>query len=214
MNKPVDMGVKIAYVHIVNTKSEDNEDYRSFLVLDEISKNNEVTQRDLSKKLGMAVGLVNSYIKNLANKGYITVSAIPKRRYLYYLTPKGFVEKTRLTYHHLQNFTNLYRVARKDFSSLFHYLTDTGVKSIAFCGLDEVAEIAYLSLSEVDIKLAAVFDNERVGDNFFGRKVKPIKEALEFEVERIVITSFTSGEFVVKELVDCGVSKDKLIVLI
>ncbi|MBI5809657.1 MAG: winged helix-turn-helix transcriptional regulator [Deltaproteobacteria bacterium] len=100
-----------AIVHFVNNKDEHANGYRSLLLLDEISRNHETTQRDLSKKLGVALGLVNSYIKNLASKGYITVSTIPKQRYKYYLTPSGFVEKTRLTYQHLQNFTNLYRVA-------------------------------------------------------------------------------------------------------
>jgi predicted transcriptional regulator len=81
-----------------------SDDYRSFLLLDEISKNNEITQRDLSERLGIALGLINSYIKNLASKGYITISQIPRKRYKYYLTPQGFIEKTRLTYHHLQGF--------------------------------------------------------------------------------------------------------------
>ena len=195
----------------MNNKSGNYEDYRSLLVLDELSKNNEITQRDLSKKLGIAVGLINSYIKNLANKGYITVSAIPKRRYLYYLTPRGFAEKTRLTYHHLHNFTSLYRVARRDFSILFHHLEEAGVKRVWFCGIDEVAEIAYLSLNEVDIKLTGVFDDARVGDDFFGHKIMSVNDTLEFNAEFIVITSFTGGEFAIKDLIDKGVSKDKLI---
>jgi hypothetical protein len=51
-------------------------------------------------------------MKNLIRKGYITVKSIPPRRYAYYLTPKGFSEKTRLTYHLLQDYTRIYREAR------------------------------------------------------------------------------------------------------
>jgi DNA-binding MarR family transcriptional regulator len=211
MNKVVDMGVKIAYVHSMNNKSGDQEDYRSLLVLDEISKNDEITQRDLSKKLGIALGLVNSYLKNLVKKGHVTVSTIPRKRYKYYLTPKGFSEKTRLTYHHLQNFTSLYRVARKDFSSLFHHLADSGVKSVAFCGVDEVAEIAFLSLNEVDIQLTGVFDNERVGFDFFGHGIKALNEIMGLVAARIVITSFAGGERVIEELINNGVSEESLI---
>src|SRR3972149_6247037 len=127
----------------MNNKNHQADDYRSFLLLDEISKNDEITQRDLSKRLGIALGLINSYIKNLASKGYITVATIPKKRYKYYLTPQGFIEKTRMTYHHLQNFTNLYKVARQDFQRLFHNLHKDNAKKVVFCGSDEVAEIAY-----------------------------------------------------------------------
>lgn len=195
-----------------NKSAPHDSDYRSLLILDEISKNKELTQLELSKRLGIAVGLVNSYIKNLVSKGYITVSTIPRRRYLYYLTPRGFVEQTRLTYHHLQNFTNLYRVARKDFNKLFHTLKyNSMLNKIAFCGIDEVAEIAYLSLNEVDIKLVGVLDNKRVGGNFFGHKIKPINEVLGLEAQRIVITSFSGGEKVIEELLDQGVGEDRVI---
>jgi len=51
-----------------NHTAQSPDDYRSFLLLDEISRNNEITQRDLSKRLGIALGLINSYIKNLASK--------------------------------------------------------------------------------------------------------------------------------------------------
>ena len=170
------------------------EEYRSLLVLDEISKNGNVTQRDLSKNLGIALGLVNSYIKNLVSKGYVTVSAIPSKRYKYYLTPTGFTEKTRLTYEHLRNFTNLYRVARRDFGVLFRDMESSGIKKIAFCGVDEIAEIAYLSLKEVTLELASIADDEKEGTKFFGQSVVSIKELKKHCPEIIVITSHRAEE--------------------
>ncbi len=163
-------------------------------MLDEISKNGNVTQRDLSKNLGIALGLVNSYIKNLVSKGYVTVSAIPSKRYKYYLTPTGFTEKTRLTYEHLRNFTNLYRVARRDFGVLFRDMESSGIKKIAFCGVDEIAEIAYLSLKEVTLELASIADDEKEGTKFFGQSVVSIKELKKHCPEIIVITSHRAEE--------------------
>src|SRR5512135_2723290 len=86
--------------------------YRSLQILGELSGNDALTQRDLSKRLGIALGLVNSYIRNLAKKGYITIKAIPPKRYAYYLTPKGLAEKTRLTYDLLHDYTRIYREAK------------------------------------------------------------------------------------------------------
>ncbi|MEW6214256.1 MAG: winged helix-turn-helix transcriptional regulator [Nitrospirota bacterium] len=192
-------------------KSENQDTYKSLLLLDEISKGRSVSQRDLSKRLNIALGLVNSYIKNLVSKGYITVKAIPPKRYAYYLTPKGFAEKTRLTYHHLQNFTNLYREARRDFKRLFKELREDGIKKVVFAGVDEVAEIAYLSLKEADLKLTGVLDSDKKGSNFFGLRVKAFDEIRDIDFERVIITHFMKTELYYNELLKRGVAKEKVV---
>ena len=72
---------------------QDKDPYRSLQILRELSRGHSLTQRDLSKHLGLALGLVNSYLRNLIAKGCVTVKAIPPKRYTYYLTPKGLAEK-------------------------------------------------------------------------------------------------------------------------
>ena len=72
--------VQIMNVQNLNDEKQGNQDtYKSLLLLDEISKGEALSQRDLSKKLNIALGLVNSYIKNLVSKGYITIKAIPAK---------------------------------------------------------------------------------------------------------------------------------------
>ncbi len=194
----------------MNNKNEQSDDYRSLLLLDEISKGTELTQRDLSRKLNVALGLVNSYVKNLVSKGYITVSTIPRKRYKYYLTPSGFAEKTRLTYQHLQNFTNLYRVARRDFSLLFNKIEKSDLKEVVFCGVDEVAEIAFLSLKETDLKLTGVVDGAKKGTDFFGHTVLPLEEINNIGYGIIVVTSFQGGEALKARLIELGVAEAKI----
>lgn len=195
----------------MNNKDEQLDDYRSLQLLDEISKNNELTQRDLSRKLGVALGLINSYLKNLVSKGYITVSTIPRKRYTYYLTPHGFAEKTRLTYQHLQNFTSLYRVARRDFRNLFERLRSQAPKArIAFCGIDEVTEIAYLSLKEAGLELFAIFDHEQAKKDFFGHEVLGFDDIKRLEPDMIVITSFKADDEIKGTLLAAGVGEEKI----
>ncbi|MBW4054015.1 MAG: winged helix-turn-helix transcriptional regulator [Proteobacteria bacterium] len=141
---------------------------RSLQLLSEISGEEPLSQRELSRRLGIAVGLVNSYLKNLVSKGFVRVKNFPSNRYAYLLTPQGIAEKSRLAYQHLSYFTSLYTVARQDYLDLFRRLENTGVREVVFCGVDEVAEVAYLSLQETGLKLVAVIDDERCGDIFFG----------------------------------------------
>ncbi|HBG46731.1 MAG TPA: transcriptional regulator [Deltaproteobacteria bacterium] len=194
----------------MNNKNEQTDDYRSLQLLDEISRNHELTQRDLSHKLGVALGLINSYLKNLTQKGYITISTIPRKRYTYYLTPHGFAEKTRLTYQHLQNFTSLYRVARRDFHDLFDELRGSDVKRVAFCGVDEVTEIAYLSLKEAELELAGIVDGSPSKAKFFGHDVLKIDDIMTLDFDVVVITNFNDDQGLKARLFEAGVEEKRV----
>lgn len=176
------------------------EQHRSLQILTELSGNDSLTQRDLSSRLGIALGLVNSYIKNLLAKGHITVKSIPPRRYAYYLTPKGFTEKTRLTYDLLHDYTRIYREARSNLKLLFAELRSDGVKKVVFAGADEVAEIAFLTLQETDLELSGVVDGERAGKKFFGRRILPVEKVGELQYDCIVVASYLKRDTLYKEL--------------
>ena len=190
-------------------QGEHNHSYRSLLLLDEISKRESLSQRDLSRKLNIALGLVNTYLKNMVSKGYVKIKAIPSRRYAYYLTPKGFTEKTLLTYRLLQEYTGLYREARKDFQKLFRELKATGVRRVAFAGTGEIAEIAYLSLQEVDLELIGVYSEGETG-KFFKKEVKPISRIAAADFDCVVVVTYTDGDAVHQTLLECGVPAEKI----
>lgn len=190
-----------------NDRPLDPEQHKTLQILNALSDNIAVTQRDLSSGLGIALGLVNSYIRNLIRKGYITVNSIPPRRYAYYLTPKGFSEKTRLTYHLLQDYTRIYRQARANLRKLFSELQANGVRKVVFAGADEVAEIAYLTLQETDIELSGIVDSERTGKKFFGTEVGSLQDIAHLIHDRIVITSYVRKEKILKELLKNSIDK-------
>ncbi len=198
-------------VQNLNGKNAENQDsYKSLLLLDEISKGESLSQRDLSKRLNIALGLVNSYLKNLVSKGYITISQIPAKRYAYYLTPKGFSEKTRLTYHLLQDYTSIYRHARRDFRKLFDDLQKQGVGVVSFAGVDEVTEIAYLSLQEADIELQRVYDDDKRGKVFFKTAVAPFLDLTDTDGNIIILTTYLKRANVYKKLLDQGIARERI----
>ncbi len=191
----------------------DSEKRSSLQILTELSANDSLTQRDLSSSLGIALGLVNSYIRNLVTKGFITVKTIPRRRYAYYLTPKGFAEKTRLAYDLLQDYTRIYQEARSNLKRLFAELSSDGVKRVVFAGADEVAEIAYLTLLETDIELSGVIDEEMAGKKFFGRGIKPCASIDGTAYDCVVITSYLKREKIYEELISSNVRKEDIKVI-
>ncbi len=178
---------------------------RSLQLLSEISGEEPLSQRELSRRLGIAVGLVNSYLKNLISKGFVRVKDFPSNRYAYLLTPQGIAEKSRLAYHHLSYFTSLYTVARQDYLNLFRRLEQSGVGEVMFCGVDEMAEVAYLSLQETGLKLVAVMDDQRQGDIFFGLPVVSVVDGLKIGRAPVVISSLKRREELSQVLCGLGV---------
>ena len=178
--------------------------YRSFLLLSELAGDEQLSQREIARRLGIALGLVNSYLKNLVSKGFVRVNNFPKNRYAYLLTPTGFAEKSRLAYQHLSYFSGLYTVARQDYLKLFRRLAAEGVKGVAFCGIDEVAEIAYLSLKETGMELDLAMDASAVGRKFMDRSVVSPALGLLSGNHRIVITSLKRGDALREELLRLG----------
>lgn len=184
--------------------------YRSFLLISEIAKEESLSQRELAKRLGIALGLVNSYLKNLIAKGYVRVKNFPSNRYGYLLTPLGVAEKSRLAYQHLKYFTNLYTTTRQDYLVLFRALSARKVRRVAFCGVDEVTEIAYLSLAETDLELIAVMDDELTGADFFGLPVVSIANGVLMGCQGIILTSLKKGDLLLERLARLGVGEDRV----
>ena len=86
----------------METRTQNKQDSIPLNVLSALTEDDKVTQRSLSSKLGIALGLINAYMKRAMDKGLVKIKHAPKNRYLYYLTPKGFTEKAKLTAEYLK----------------------------------------------------------------------------------------------------------------
>ena len=72
-----------------------------FNLIRKISKNANLSQRDMANELGVSLGKVNYCLKSLKKKGLVKIKNFQKNpdkiKYLYVLTPKGLAEKTKIT---------------------------------------------------------------------------------------------------------------------
>src|SRR4029079_12253905 len=87
-------------------------------LLESVERDGGQSQRRLASELGIALGLVNAYLKRCVTKGLVKVNEIPARRYGYFLTPQGFAEKSRLTVEYLSYSFSFFREARADCSAV------------------------------------------------------------------------------------------------
>jgi DNA-binding MarR family transcriptional regulator len=191
----------------------DYQDLRTLQLLEEIERSSTPSQRDLAKKLNISLGLVNSFIKRLAQKGYFKVTTIPRNRVKYILTPKGAAEKTQLTYEYIQYSYRYFKEARKKLRQLFLSLDEMAVRRIVFCGTGDFAEIAFISLKDTSLKLVAMVDFQNKGDKFFGENVLSPEALLSLDFDRILITAVEQREQIFRAIVDAGLPEEKIVVL-
>lgn len=191
----------------------DHKDIRTLKLLEEIEKDHVQSQRELAKKLNISLGLVNSFIKRLAHKGYFKITTIPKNSVKYILTPEGVVEKTRLTYEYIQYSYKFYQDARHKLRKLFQKLEAEGVSLIVFCGASDLAEIAYISLQETSIEIVAIVDMLKAGEQFLGYLVLDPVYLNSLLFDKILITAIESRETIIDDIMEKGAPADKIITI-
>jgi DNA-binding MarR family transcriptional regulator len=186
-------------------------DLRTLRILEKVQDDRPPSQRDLARELNVSVGLVNSFIKRMAKKGYVKVSSVPKNRIRYILTAKGMAAKTKLTYDYIQYSYHFYKQSREKLRALFADLEAQGVRRIAFYGASDLAEIAFLSLQETAIQLVVVVDDRKGRSKVMGRPVLPIECLSETECDRILITDNRERSSIMAKLSAHSFPRDKVI---
>ncbi len=188
----------------------DHQDIRTLKFLEEIEKNNSPSQRQIANQLNISLGLANSFVKRLVQKGHLKITTIPKNRVKYILTPKGVAEKTRLTYEFIRFSFRFYKDTRQKLKRLFSDFSKEGAQSIAFYGAGELAEIAYISLQETDIYLTTIFDESLSESKFFDRVVESAENLPFFEFDKILITIYGNIETARLQLTRSGIPLKKI----
>jgi predicted transcriptional regulator len=149
----------------------------------------DVTQRSLSRELGIAVGLVNTYVKSCIKKGLIKVQQIPSRRYAYYLTPKGFLEKSQLIASYFVHSFDFFRRARASCEATLSIAATAGHRRIGLVGASELTEIAVIVSTEIDVEIVTVIDNSVKKSRILGIPVTEIIAAAANDVDAVMITN-------------------------
>lgn len=157
-------------------------------ILEAIEQRDDVTQRHLADRLGVALGLANSYLKRCVRKGYIKINQAPANRYLYYLTPKGFSEKSRLTAQYLSISFDFYRRAGNSLNDVYLKCLTQKYHRILLCGVSELAEIASLRANEHGVNIIGTFDPESKLDHFISLPVWQSFDAVD-DFDACILTS-------------------------
>jgi DNA-binding MarR family transcriptional regulator len=191
-------------------------------ILAEIERGKAVTQRSLSKRLGIALGLTNLLIRRLVTKGFVKVVNVRPNRVTYLITPAGIAEKARATRDYLEQTLTLYTETRQHIHAGLLAAAKpngsngngTGRLRVVFYGAGEIAEIAYVCLQDTDLELVGVVDDRRTG-SFFGTPIcspaaltPSILDGRPFDL--VVVTMFSRDEEIQRRLESAGLDDERV----
>jgi len=166
-------------------------------LLQSVERDGAQSQRKLASDLGIALGLVNAYLKRCVKKGLLKIGQAPARRYAYYLTPHGFAEKSRLTVEYLSDSFSFFRHAREDCAAVLRAAHARGFNRVALAGVSDLAEIATLCALEQGIAIVAVIDAKSANDKFVGAPVVESLTAVAGGCDAVLVTNLqATPEFV------------------
>jgi DNA-binding MarR family transcriptional regulator len=187
----------------------DQENERIVLdLLTSVEHDGERSQRRIAAELGIALGLVNAYLKRCVKKGLVKVRDAPARRYAYYLTPHGFAEKSRLTVQYLSDSFSFFRLAKADCARVLDAAKASGFSRLVLAGKSDLAEIAILCAVEAAVKIVAIVDSRSDDTQFVGidvvKSYADVKEAF----DAVVVTDVTRAKLSFDAAVEaCGADR-------
>ena len=163
-------------------------------LLNAVHEDRRLTQRSAASRLGIALGLTNAYLKRCVTKGLIKIQQVPPNRYAYYLTPKGFAEKSRLTGEFFRQSFRFFRIARSQYSDLLSAAASRGWRRAALCGVGELSEVAAICAADAAIQLVGVIDLPRTGrQRHAGLPVLP-DLARAGAIDGVILTDFQEAQ--------------------
>lgn len=119
---------------------------KSYRVLEILSESREISQRELARRSGLSLGMVNLIINRLAKTGYIKVSGISRKKAAYILTPAGIVERMFRSYQYFLRACRVFQESRVRLESLLSSVVAGGNRRFAVLGEGDVASLVELIL--------------------------------------------------------------------
>jgi len=173
----------------------------------EIKADPSLSQRSLSRKLNISLGLTNAILQNLIHRGWIKAQKMTGRKILYLITPEGMANVSRLMYSRFQETLHYYHYTKDLLTAYLIKLYQQGEKTINIYGTGQLAEITYYAGIGTPLKLNAIISDDPSKEKFLGQQTISIENFLSqysnyhnLSNQKIIILSTNNPERLTKEI--------------
>ena len=194
--------------------SATREDLGMLAVMEALADDEQVTQRELSRRTGLNLKKVNYCLHKLLEKGHVkfqrAVHNPDKRVYLYILTPAGLKVKSQLTYRFLQFTLGFYNQVEVKLQQCLGQMAKNGVEKIVLYGANDVAKIVLDLVQGNGAEVVGILDEGYQGREFKGKKVIGRDELRDIGWDGVLITALEDLEKVEERLQEMGIPAEKV----
>jgi len=183
------------------------DELRTLILFNKVESSPEINQRKLARELDISLGLTNTYFQRVLKKGWIRAKQVKPRRWLYFLTPKGAMEKSRLSLFYLHRTVNSFRELKSKGDEHLRILSKKGVRGIHLCGEEDLIEVLSYCFSGFEIELLSVISEKDLIDNP-AQNANPNLPELKFG-ELILIASLEYRDPLAEFLAQQGLQKNQ-----
>lgn len=189
----------------------DPKDLKTLLLMETLDEKENLSQRELSKKLNISLGLVNAFIKDLLSRGIFEANRLPRKRVQYNLTVKGLIKKAELTKQYLSHSLNYYKDIKRRISGIIAELTNDGKRNIVLYGAEEIIEIACIVISQASMAKAIIIDNKKAGGTLCGLMINDETVLRTIDYDAVFIVDIYNNNSSSKKLIEKGVPAEKIV---
>ena len=169
-------------------------DIRELEILERLENNGHLTQRDLSKEVGIALGLVNHLLKKMVTKGWIKIKNIDSKKIRYLITPEGAREKSSLLYKRVESTIHFYLEAKRVIKDKVVHLKNEGIENVSIYGINHISEVLFIVLKELGLELTHVVDDSKEGEVWFGYNVIGMDQFVTSNTTVLILAAFDKEE--------------------
>ncbi len=141
------------------------EELRTLTLFNTVENSPEINQRQLAQELDVSLGLTNTYFQRVLKKGWVRAKQVKPRRWLYFLTPQGVLEKSRLSLSYMHRTLQSFRELKSKGDEHLRILSEKGVQGIHLCGDNDLTEVLSYCFSGFEIELLSIIPEKDLLDN-------------------------------------------------
>jgi hypothetical protein len=183
------------------------EELRTLTLFNTVESCPDVNQRQLAQELDVSLGLTNTYFQRVLKKGWVRAKQVKARRWLYFLTPQGALEKSRLSLSYMHRTLDSFRELKSKGDEHLRILSKRGIRGIHLCGENDLTEVLSFCFSGVEIELLSVIP-ENTLLKACSQNEKPALPELK-SGELILLASMEYRTSLAELLVQQGMQKNK-----
>ena len=182
------------------------EELRTLAIFNTVENRPSINQRKLARELGISLGLTNTYFQRVLKKGWVRAKQVKPRRWLYFLTPKGALEKSRLSLSYMHRTLESFRELKSKGDENLRILSEKGVTGIHLCGEEDLIEIVSFCFTGFRIELFSVIPEKNLLKELEQNKEPKFPELKSGEL--IMIASLENQKLITQLLAQQGFIKN------